>query len=76
MLEWIVHRADVCPRINICGEEMGCGEAIRAGWEVLRHMFESVGIRSRESLAEWIHSEGFPSTTARSHVRRAKGQSC
>ena len=60
MLEWIVHRAEQCSRINICGEEMGCGEAIRAGWEVLRHMFESVDIRSRESLAEWIHSVGFP----------------
>ena len=31
MLEWIVHRAEQCPRINICGEEMGCGEAIRGG---------------------------------------------
>ena len=46
-------------RINICGEEMGCGEAIRAGWEVLRHMFESVGIRSRENMAERKKSEGF-----------------
>ena len=58
--DWITHRAEQCPRINICGVEMGGGEAIQAGWEVLRHMIESVGIRSREDLAEWIHSEGFP----------------
>ena len=32
----------------------------RDGKSFLRHMFESVGIRSRERLAEWIHSEGFP----------------
>ena len=35
-------------------------DAVVTGWEALRAVFHSRGVRSREALAEWIHSQGFP----------------
>ena len=44
------------PNVNVAGVEMGGREALTAGWEALRDVMRSMGIQSREQLAEWIHN--------------------
>ena len=60
VLVWLSELAQGIPNVNVAGVEMGGREALTAGWEALRDVMRSMGIQSREQLAEWIHNQGFP----------------
>ena len=46
--------------VTVAGIDMSGPTAAVTGWEALRDVLHSRGVRSREDLAEQIHSMGFP----------------
>ena len=60
VVRWIVKRVHKrVPTVIVAGVQMSGHDAAATGWESLRDVLHSRGIRSREGLAEWIHSQGF-----------------
>ena len=59
-LVWLSEVAQGIPNVNVAGVEMGGREALTVGWEALQDVMRSMGIQSREHLAEWIHNQGLP----------------
>ena len=60
MLSWLIEFSDRVQNVCVAGIEMTGPEAVVVGWEALRRAMQEIGIRTREGLAEWIHSQGFP----------------
>ena len=50
--------------MTVAGVELGGVDALAVGWQSLRDAMRSMGIQSKEQFAEWIHSQGFPMTSA------------
>ena len=60
VLLWLMEALSVISNVAVTGVEMTGPEAVATGWEALRDVLRSRGIRSREDLAEWISAQGFP----------------
>ena len=60
VLLWLMEASSVISNVAVTGVEMTGSEAVATGWEALRDVLRSRGIRSREDLAEWISAQGFP----------------
>ena len=57
---WLVDVSERVTSVRVAGVTMRGRDAAVTGWEALRAVFKSRGVGSREALAEWIHSQGFP----------------
>ena len=60
LLEWLAMTAEVVTDVPVAGALVGGRYAVQAAWESLCRAYRSWGIHSREDLAEWIYSQGFP----------------
>ncbi len=58
--------------VHVTGGTMRGRDAAVIGWEALRAVFHSRGARSREALAEWIHSQAFPMSRRGAHFSASK----
>ena len=47
-------------RVVVAGVDMSGADAAVIGWATFRDVLHARGLRCREGLAEWIHSQGFP----------------
>ena len=56
VVRWLVEESQCVPTVIVAGVQMSGFHAAVTGWESLRDVLHSRGIRSREGLAEWIHS--------------------
>ena len=76
VLQWLAASARNTS-VPVCGASLPGNEAVMIGWDSLHGAMQVLGIRSREGLAEWVHTQGFHRPRWGAHFSgRAQERAC